>query len=100
MDSINFHSHQASENPAFSRRRGDSTLVKFLQLSSTSCAVAGGTLLAANIEVSKYGFILLALSSSQMLASSLLSNNKNLILYSASIFIFVDCLGIYRWVFK
>jgi hypothetical protein len=98
MDSI--QSFQNPDNLAFSRRREDSKLVKFLQLSSSSCAVAGGTLLAANVEFSKYGFILLALSSSQMLASSILSNNKNLIIYSASIFVFVDCLGIYRWVFN
>jgi hypothetical protein len=76
----------------------DSSLVKFLHYSSSACAVAGGTILASNTEVSGYGFILLALSSSQMLTSSILVQNRRLIIYSASLFIFVDCLGIYRWV--
>jgi hypothetical protein len=83
-----------------SRRVDDSLLVKFLQFSSSACAIVGGTLLAANTEVSRYGFILLALSSSQMLASSIIVGNKSLIVYSGSIFIFVDCLGIYRWVLR
>ena len=38
------------------------TIAKGLQFSSSFFAVAGGTLLASNTEVSKYGFILLALS--------------------------------------
>lgn len=76
----------------------DSSLVKFLHYSSSACAVAGGIILASNTEVSGYGFILLALSSSQMLISSILIQNKRLITYSASLFIFVDCLGVYRWV--
>jgi hypothetical protein len=78
----------------------DSSLVKFLHYSSSACAVAGGTILASNTEISGYGFILLALSSGQMLISSLLAQNKRLIIYSASLFIFVDCLGIYRWVLR
>ena len=47
-------------------------LAKTLQLTSSACAIAGGTILAANIPViSKYGFIFLALSSSQMPIASL-----------------------------
>jgi hypothetical protein len=83
---------------SLTRQLYDSTLAKFLHYSSSACAVAGGTILASNTEVSGYGFILLALSSSQMLISSMLVQNKRLIIYSASLFIFVDCLGIYRWV--
>jgi hypothetical protein len=80
------------------RQLYDSSLAKFLHYSSSACAVAGGIILASNTDVSGYGFILLALSSSQMLTSSILIQNKRLIIYSASLFIFVDCLGIYRWV--
>lgn len=69
----------------------------FLKFSSSVCAVAGGVILSSNTPVSKYGFILLALSSSQIFISSSLTSNKGLMLYSASLFIFVDCLGIYRW---
>jgi hypothetical protein len=91
---------QSKIEKSSTRRIDDSFFVKFLQFSSSACAVAGGTLLAANTEVSRYGFIVLALSSSQMLASSMMVGNKSLIIYSASIFIFVDCFGIYRWVLR
>lgn len=76
-------------------------LSKLLQLSSSACAVAGGVILAANLpNISKYGFIFLALSSSQMLAASLRKKDKIMIVYSGSLFCFVDCLGIYRWIFN
>jgi hypothetical protein len=73
-------------------------LAKRLKWSSSIFAVAGGILLAANVTLSSYGFIFLALSSSQMLLASLLSNDRTMIFYSASIFLWVDCLGVYRWI--
>ena len=76
------------------------TIAKGLQFSSSFFAVAGGTLLASNTEVSKYGFILLALSSGQMLGTSILTQNRSLMVYSASVFCFVDCLGVYRWLLQ
>ena len=92
---------QASQNPRLtSRRVEDSLLVKFLQFSSSACAVTGGIVLASNTEISRYGFLFLALSSSQMLTSSVIVRNTSLITYSASLFIFVDCLGIYRWIVR
>jgi hypothetical protein len=76
-------------------------LAKTLQLTSSACAVAGGVMLAANLnEVSKYGFIFLALSSSQMLIASLRTKDMPMIVYAGSLFFFVDCLGIYRWILK
>ncbi len=86
--------------PVPSRRKDDSFFVKFLRFSSTACAIAGGTMLASNTAVSKYGFVLLAMSSGQMLLSSAIVGNKSLIIYSAALFVFVDCLGIYRWVLQ
>lgn len=72
-------------------------LAKKLQLTSSGCAIAGGIILAANIPaVSKYGFIFLALSSSQMLIASLRTKDVPMIIYSGSLFFFVDCLGIFR----
>jgi hypothetical protein len=71
-----------------------------LQLSSSAFAVAGGVILASNTSVSGYGFILLALSSGQLLASNLLTKNTSMIIYAGSLFLFVDCLGIMRWVVK
>ena len=73
-------------------------MTKILQLTSSACAVTGGIMLAANIPTSKYGFIFLALSSSQMLIASIRRKDKIMILYSGSLFVFVDCLGIYRWI--
>jgi hypothetical protein len=76
-------------------------LAQTLQLTSSACAVVGGVLLAANIEkISKYGFILLAMSSSQLLVASLIKKDVRMIIYSGSIFFFVDCFGVYRWIIQ
>jgi hypothetical protein len=76
------------------------SFAKKLQASSSVCAVAGGIILASNTDVSSYGFFFLALSSSQMLVSAFLQQNTSIMIYAGSLFIFVDCLGIYRWVLK
>lgn len=75
-------------------------LSKTLKLSSSAFAVIGGVLLAANVDVSRYGFIFLALSSSQMLLANIRTQDMSMIIYAGSVFLFVDCLGIYRWVFQ
>jgi hypothetical protein len=72
-------------------------LAKQLKWSSSSCAIAGGILLASNISISGFGFIGLAASSFQMLLASLLLVDKTMIFYASALFIFVDCLGIFRW---
>ena len=75
-------------------------LAKILKLTSSACAVTGGVLLAANLDVSKYGFILLAMSSSQMLIASIRTQDITMMIYSGSLFCFVDCLGVFRWILK
>jgi hypothetical protein len=81
--------------------RSEDRLSKNLKLASSACAVAGGITLAANLpEISKYGFILLAVSSSQMLVASLRLGDRLMSVYAGSLFIFVDCLGIFRWIFN
>ncbi|WP_310486388.1 hypothetical protein [Chamaesiphon sp. VAR_69_metabat_338] len=76
-------------------------LAKTLQLTSSACAVCGGVLLAANLaNISKYGFLILAMSSGQLLVSSLLTKDTRMIIYSGSLFLFVDCLGVYRWIIQ
>ena len=72
-------------------------LTDFFKFSSSFCAVVGGIILASNTESSGYGFIFLAMSSSQMLLSSIIVRDKSLIAYSASLLFFVDSLGIYNW---
>ncbi|MEO0459024.1 MAG: hypothetical protein AAF152_20920 [Cyanobacteria bacterium P01_A01_bin.114] len=71
---------------------------KLLKLSSSICAILGGSLLASNIATSGYGFLLLSLSSSQLLVASLLDKDASMTLYAGSVFLFVDCLGVYRWI--
>lgn len=72
-------------------------LIKRLRISSSLFAILGGTLLASNTDFSGYGFIFLALSSSQLVISSFFDDDRIMLLYSASLFLFVDSLGIYRW---
>lgn len=69
----------------------------YLKLSSSVCALLGGSLVASHTAFSGYGFLLLALSSSQLLVASILDQDGLLIFYSGSVLIFVDCLGVYRW---
>jgi hypothetical protein len=74
-------------------------IANILRYSSSSFALSGGIILASNLSsISKYGFLLLAFSSMQLLISSCLTKDKSLMIYSASLFIFVDCLGVYRWI--
>jgi CheY-like chemotaxis protein len=72
-------------------------LAKILKWSSSSCAIAGGILLASNISISGFGFLGLAASSFQMLLASFLLADKTMIVYSGALFVFVDCLGVFRW---
>ena len=69
-----------------------------LKRSSSVCASAGGVILASNTSISGYGFLFLFLSSGQLLIASLRDRDLEMIRYSASLFVFVDCLGVYRWI--
>jgi hypothetical protein len=75
-------------------------LASVLQWSSSICAVIGGVILAANIPISGYGFIFLAMSSGQLLIASWLKADRQMIIYAGSVFTFVDCLGVYRWLLR
>ncbi|WP_373539853.1 hypothetical protein [Chamaesiphon sp.] len=79
------------------RSRQQERLAKILKWSSSACAIAGGVLLASNISISGFGFIGLATSSFQMLLASCLLADKTMVVYSGALFIFVDCLGVFRW---
>lgn len=78
--------------------RSKSRLNKVLRNSSSFCVLVGGILLASNTQWSKYGFIFLALSSSQFLVASILSEEWEMVVYFGGIFVFVDSLGVIRWV--
>jgi hypothetical protein len=93
--------HQGSsiELPSqrISKRRFNASLNLFLRYSSSFCALVGGVLLASKSEISGYGFVFLAMSSSQLLTVSIRERDISMIVYAGSIFLFVDCLGVYRW---
>jgi CheY-like chemotaxis protein len=79
------------------RSRQQDRLATILKWSSSSCAIAGGVLLASNTSISGFGFIGLATSSFQMLLASCLLVDKTMVVYSGALFVFVDCLGVFRW---
>ena len=66
-------------------------------MSSSLFAIFGGVILALKLDISGYGFLFLAMSSSQLLLASILLRDKSMIFYAASIFVFVDSLGVYIW---
>lgn len=70
---------------------------ELLKWSSSIFALIGGFTLALNVKISPYGFIALAMSSSQLLISSLIKKDLSMIVYSGSVFICVDTFAIYRW---
>jgi hypothetical protein len=72
-------------------------IASYLKWSSSACAIGGGIVLASNTAHSGFGFLGLAASSFQMLTASFLLGDKTMIVYSGALFIFVDCLGVYRW---
>lgn len=75
-------------------------IIRVLKISGSICATAGGSILASNSSISPYGFIGLALSSSQLLLTSILERDLLLIINFGAIFLFVDSLGIYRWILQ
>jgi CheY-like chemotaxis protein len=79
------------------KRSQKERLATILKWSSSACAIAGGILLASNTSLSGYGFIGLAASSFQMLTASFLLVDRMMVVYSGALFIFVDCLGVFRW---
>lgn len=82
-----------TRNRIFSKQ----SFVNVLKMSSSLFAVFGGVILALKLDISGYGFLFLAMSSSQMLLASILLHDKSMIFYSASVFVFVDSLGVYKW---
>lgn len=80
-----------------SKKHSKASLSFFLKSSSSLCALLGGVLLASKLEISGYGFVFLAMSSSQLLIASLREQDVSMTIYAGSVFLFVDCFGVYRW---
>lgn len=99
-NSLKFYSKYIVNNQSLNSKKKKIFYITFFKISSSICGLLGGATLALNTAISGYGFIVLALSSSQMLIAAILDKDKLLIFYSATIFLCVDLLGIYRWIFK
>ncbi len=97
MDNANQRSSIGQVYKRLSKKRFRVSLNLFLRYSSSLCALVGGVLLALKLEISGYGFIFLAMSSSQLLFVSLREQDFSMIVYAGSVFLFVDCFGVYRW---
>lgn len=91
-----FSNHQ-SKRCSYLRQGKRISLTTFLKVSSSICALIGGLLLALKLPISSYGFVFLAISSSQLLVASLRAKDSVMIFYAGSLFLFVDCVGVYRW---
>jgi hypothetical protein len=89
------HSVDSSTTPR--RRFSKPQVTQFFKWSSCLCTVVGGVLLASKTGLSPYGFLFLAMGSSQMVAATYLMRDRALFAYSVAVFLFVDCFGIYRW---
>lgn len=73
---------------------------KLLKFSSLFCLMTGGIMVASKSKVTSYGFIFLALSSSQAtIASYLLSDRWNFFIFGTT-FLIVDLFGVLRWIFN
>ncbi|MEM9904095.1 MAG: hypothetical protein AAF921_03615 [Cyanobacteria bacterium P01_D01_bin.44] len=97
MDAVEDKSAKQTVYKSRIYQRKNGSLKTYLKLSSSLCALAGGSLVASNTAISAHGFLLLVFSSSQLLVASILDKDLPLIFYSGSVFVFVDCLGVYRW---
>lgn len=97
MNDLNQHL-QTKQNAHHRTLKRSNALFRYrLKLSSSLCALLGGVLLASKLEFSRYGFIFLAMSSSQLLSVSIWERDTSMMIYAGSVFLFVDCFGVYRW---
>lgn len=84
----------------FSKRHYLKRISKLLKVSSSIFALIGGILLASKTNNSEFGFLFLGFSSSQLLLASITVWDEMMILYSASVFLFVDCNKINLEIFQ
>jgi len=68
-----------------------------LRLSAAFCALVGGVMVASNTSVSPYGFLVLCLSSGQLCLVAWWIRDRLLLLHSGVMLVFVDGLGVWRW---
>jgi len=64
----------------------------------TITAITGGTLVALNIDISKFGYIFFLLSSISWFIQAK-KNSDNALMIVNIFFFFINILGIFRWFF-
>lgn len=64
----------------------------------TITGILGGLLLAVNLEYSNYGFFIFLISATSWTIQGYKNNDRSLMILN-TFFIFIDLLGIYRWIF-
>ncbi|ADI65775.1 conserved hypothetical protein ['Nostoc azollae' 0708] len=72
------------------KHKKKSPISSILKISSSLCALCGAILLASKTIISGYGFIFLAISSSQLLVASILLKDKiRIFLLVASLYLLI-----------
>ncbi len=80
-------------------KRKPKRLIKNLALSATLLTALGGLMVASNTAVTRYGFLVWFLSSPQLALANYLDRNLSGFVYAITLFLFVDLLGVCRWIF-
>lgn len=74
----------------------DSPFLKFLKIFGTATGIAAALMIAANLPISGWGFVVFLFSSVSWTWAALLMGVRSLALLEG-VFTLVNVLGIYRW---
>jgi hypothetical protein len=69
-----------------------------LKWAAACCGATGSVLIAANIPISGWAFVVFLLSSTLWMTASMLMRERA-ILAEATVYTLINCIGIYRWLF-
>ncbi len=70
--------------------------MKFLKWTGTAAGIAGATVIALNLSISGWGFVLFLVSSVSWTVAGLRMREQSLVALQAA-FTAINLLGIYRW---
>ena len=69
-----------------------------LKWAAAGCGITGATLLALNIPVSGWAFVIFLCSSTLWVTAASLMRERAIVA-EAAVYTVINCLGIYRWLF-
>lgn len=78
------------------RRRSNTTVIRIAKWLGTATGVAGAVIIAANLGIVAYGFVLFLVSSVLWSAVSWVQREASLLVLQAT-FTVINVIGIYRW---